>query len=255
MAYSATCVHQVNTKTPLLTLPPELILKILGDLQDIEPLFATILACRRLFDIFQEAQRPLIESAFVKCRRLKPNRGIYRALIQLRQIIQRDIVQRDVVRYVFETGWELFRQKNQEELLIPFGRALAWSYVLDDRQADAVCLLQLILEGKPPFGWSRREISLPPIQPIRQLLEQLVSEGNEVDTKYISPFMDSRLVEIKIRSKEKDPFLNNIEQANLLKDGILFRKNSIVMRSKPYSLLTYHRHIPRHAFFLLCGNN
>lgn len=137
IAYSTRDVHQINTIPPLLTLPPELLLKILGNLQDLEDLFSTILACRRIFDVFREAQSLLIEPTFAKSIRLKTDWGIYRVLIQFSQIIQRDIVRRAIVRRIFETGWEIFRQRHQEELLIPFGRALAWSYVLDERRADA----------------------------------------------------------------------------------------------------------------------
>ena len=71
ISYSTRGVHQINTIPPLLTLPPELLLKILGNLQDLEDLFSTILACRRIFDVFREAQSLLIEPTFAKSIRLK----------------------------------------------------------------------------------------------------------------------------------------------------------------------------------------
>ncbi|KAJ6026388.1 uncharacterized protein N7446_005011 [Penicillium canescens] len=249
IAYSTVDVHEINTIPPLLALPSELLLKILGNLQDLQDLFSTILACRRIFDIFQEAQRLLIESTFAKYIRLKTDRGIYQVLIQLGRIIRRDIVHRDVVRHVFETGWEVFRQRHQEELLIPFGRAIAWSYVLNNRQADAVCLLQLIQKGEPPFGWSEK-FAQPPIQPIRELLGQLVSEENGVDRKYISSDLDHPLVEIKRKSNSSASCLNHIEQSALLKDGILFRENSIVMRkSTPYPPRVSSKHMFHYNLF------
>lgn len=131
-------------------------------------------------------------------------------LIQLSQIIRQDIVHRDIVRHIFETGWEIFRQRHQEELLIPFGRALAWSYVLNERQADAICLLQTIQKGEPPFEWSTRTSSQLPTQPISELLDQLVSEEKGVDRMYINSDLDHPLVEIHGKSK---PSLNDKERS------------------------------------------
>lgn len=187
---------------------------------------------------------------FTKCVRQNTDRGIYRTLIQLRRIIQRDIVHRNVVRHVFETGWEFFRKRHQEELLIPFGRALAWSYVLNNRQTDAVHLLRLIQEGGSPFRWSTRILSQQPIQPIRELLEELVPEENSVDRKHISLDLDYPLVEIKRKFKQGVFRLSHIEQSTVLKDGILFRKDSIVMRKMPPYQQRFHpQHTFHYAFF------
>ena len=46
--------------TPLIALPPELLIEIFSHLGDLDYLFSTILTCRRFFDVFQGAQRPLI---------------------------------------------------------------------------------------------------------------------------------------------------------------------------------------------------
>jgi hypothetical protein len=60
----------------------------------------------------------------------------------------------------------------------------------------------------------------------------------------------SALVEIKGKSKQSTLYLNHIEQRTLLKDGILFRKNSIVMRkTKTYPLRTYPQHMFHSGFF------
>jgi hypothetical protein len=225
-------VHKINTIPPLVVLSPALLLKILGNLQDLEDFFSSILVCRQILNVLQEAQKPqrlLIESTFAQYLYPRTDWGTYRVLIQLSQIIRRDIVHRDIVRHIFETGWEMFRQRHQEELLIPFGKALAWSYVLNERRADAICLLQLIQKGEPPFGWSTRTSSQQPIQPIRELLDQLVSEENGVDRMYISSDLDHPLVEINGYSKLS---LNDKERAILLRDGIIFRETSIVMRKR-----------------------
>ena len=224
-------VHKINAIPPLVALPPELLLKILGNLQDLEDFFSSILVCRRILNVLQ-AQRPqrqIIESTFAKYLHPKTDWGTYKVLIQLSQIIRRDIVHRDTVRHVFETGWEIFKQRHQEELLIPFGRALAWCYVLEYHRSDAICLLQLIKKGEPPFGWSTRTSSQRPIQPISELLDQLVSEENGVDRMYISSDLDHPLVEINGYSKLS---LNDKERAILLRNGILFRENSIVTRKR-----------------------
>lgn len=176
---------------------------------------------------------------------MKTDRRIYKVLIQLKWIIQRDIIQRDIVRHIFKTGWEIFRRMHQGELLIPFGRALAWSYVLNNRKTDVVCLLQLIQEGKPPFGWSTRMLSQPPIQPIRELLEQLVSEESGVDRKHTSPDFDQSLVEIKSKPRKIALCLNDTERSIVLKKRVLFREDLIVIRkSTSYQPTVY----PQHSF-------
>lgn len=239
---------------PLFILPPELLLKIIGNLKDLEDLFSAILTCRRIFDIFQEAQRPLIKSTFAKYFRLNTEQELYKVLTQLSCIVRRGIVRSDFVCHIFEIGWGIFKQKYQE-LLIPFGRALAWSYVLDGRRGDAVCLLQLIQNGEPPFGWSMRSLSQLPLQPIRDLLEHLDSEGNGVDGTYVSSNLEYPLAEFKRKPKRSAIHLCHSEQSNLLKDGLLFRKNSIVMRTRqpypmrPYPMRTSAKHMLNYTFY------
>jgi hypothetical protein len=143
-----------------------------------------------------------------------------------------------------------FGQRHQEELLIPFGRALAWSYVIKNCRAAAVCLLRLIQNGEPPFGWSTRIISKLPLQPIRELLERLVSKESGADRKHISPDLDHPLVEITSKSKQGILCLSHSEQRTLQMHGILFRQNSIVIRkSKPYQLKPYPQPRVRYGFF------
>ena len=124
--------------TPLIALPPELLIKIFSHLGNLDYLFSTILTCRRFFDVFQGAQRPLIQSTFARYVRLKSRHNVYKGLIQLRRVIQRPIICRDVARHIFEIAWRVFRRNHLEELLIPFRKALAWSFALHNREFDAV---------------------------------------------------------------------------------------------------------------------
>ena len=219
----AAAVPKVTAVPSLIALPPELLLIVLGNLQDVGDLFSIIFTCRYIFDVFQIEEQPLIESIFSRYARLKTDRAIYKVLIQLKWIIQRDIIHRDLVRSIFEAGWKLFREKHREELLIPFGRALAWSFVLDDRESDAIRLLRLIQKGDPPFGWSTSTLSQLPIQPIGELLKQLLAEENSDGTKHVYPDLDLPLVEIKRKSKQSAShiILNDNERTTLLRDGIL----------------------------------
>jgi hypothetical protein len=147
-------------------------------------------------------------------------------------------VHRAVAQSIFELAWKLFRQDHQEELLIPFGKALAWSFILNNRESEAINILRLIGGGLHPYGWSRKRTSQP-IQPIQHLLEQLLSE-HEKDykpNKYAGFGFDD-LLEIHSRSKQNATItLNNVERITLWKDGILFRDQSIVVRhSRPQPL-------------------
>jgi hypothetical protein len=234
-------------KCQLVTLPPEIVFIILGYLQDLDGLFCTVLTCRRLFDIFWNAQRKVMESILSGYIPLKTDRAIYRALNALRFVIRQDIIQRNVARSIFTAGWTLFKAKCREELLIPFGRALAWSFVLNDRRSDAIEILRLICEGQKPFGWSNQRPLT--IQPVRVLLDQLHAEENSYEGKNNGSGIDSprssdfgRLPLVEISSKKtvwsaSPTNLGQSEQANLWRYGILFRNQSIVMRhSKPSQL-------------------
>lgn len=216
----AAAVPKVTAVPSLTALPPELLLIVLGNLQDIGDLFSIILTCRYIFDVFQIGEQSLIESIFSRYARLKTDRVIYEVLTQLKHIIQRKIIHRDVVRSIFEAGWKLFREKHREELLIPFGGALARSFVLDDRESDAIRLLQLIQKGGPPFGWSTGTLS--------RWSTSTPSHG----TKHVYPDLGFPLVEIKRESKQSASHieLNDNERTTLLRDGILFRDQSIVVR-------------------------
>jgi hypothetical protein len=79
--------------------------------------------------------------------------------------------------------------KYREELLILFRRALAWSFVLNDHQLDAIEILRLICEGQKPFGWlNQRPLTT---QPSRELLDQLLAKENKNKEKYTGSSIDS----------------------------------------------------------------
>jgi hypothetical protein len=224
----------------LVTLPPEIVIIILGYLQDLDALFSAVLACRRLFDIFCNAQRKVIQSILSRYIPLETDRTIYGALNALRFVIRQDVVHRNVARLIFEAGWMLFKAKGREELLVPFGKALAWSFVLDDRRSDAIEILHRILEGQKPFGWSNQ--CRLTTQPARELLYQLFAEenndkskstGSGIDSPRSSDFGRFPLVEFTRRKavwSASQINLGKTEQANIERDGILFRDQSIVVK-------------------------
>jgi hypothetical protein len=78
----------------LVTLPPKIILIILGYLQDLDYLFSTILTYWCLFDIFWNGQQKVIESILSRYIPLKTDHAIFRALNVLRFIIRQDVIQR-----------------------------------------------------------------------------------------------------------------------------------------------------------------
>lgn len=76
---------------------------------------------RRLYEIFLQNQRSIIQSIFSKYSSLENDHVVSNALIQLRQAIIQDVI--------------------NKELLIPFGRALACSLALQNDDSDAVDVL------------------------------------------------------------------------------------------------------------------
>lgn len=244
----AGCERSVSTT--LIDLPSEILLDIFHRLGNLDNLFSTILTCRRFLNIFQMAQQSLIQSTFAIYTCLKSDRVIYKALIQLRQVIQRDIIDRDVARSIFELAWIIFRSNHQQEWLIPFGRALAWSFVLDNREPDGISVLHLIRDGLPPFEQSKEKSQLP-IQPIQALLEKLLSTHGKDSKLDGHAGFGFALLELPSRGNVSIT-LNDVERTTLLKDGILFKDRSIVVRhSRPQPLKMYpgfsHRGLPSYG--------
>jgi hypothetical protein len=50
-------------------------------------------------------------------------------------------VKREDAIELFRIGWQMYQRKQLEELLVPVGRSLAWTYCLDGRDEDAIALL------------------------------------------------------------------------------------------------------------------
>jgi hypothetical protein len=65
--------------------------------------------------------------------------------------IRHEFVGRDIAEKLFALGWKVFRQRDAEELLLPVGRALAWSFCLDNRDEHGIELLEKLVHGDAPF--------------------------------------------------------------------------------------------------------
>jgi hypothetical protein len=229
-------------------LPTELIQQILGELQGLDDLFLALLACRSLRDAFLGAQQMMIKSITSMHFHLEINSAIYNALNSLKFIVRRDIIRRDVALSLFKATWKQFRAGHREELLIPFGRALAWSLVLNGCRSDASRLLQQIWEGFELFSPSTLWVSgrPPTYQPVRELLKQLLPP--EMSAKNTCTNISAAIAELLFEQQFEalpvvmvvsskitwqracDVCLDNIELRQLLRNGVLFKGNAMVVK-------------------------
>jgi hypothetical protein len=175
---------------------------------------------------------------------LEINSAIYNALNSLEFIVRRDIIRRDVALSLFEATWKQFRAGHREELLIPFGKALAWSLVLNGRRSDASRLLQQIWDGFELFSPSTGRS--PTYQPVRELLKQLLpprTSAKNTSTDILAATAElsfkrqfEALPVVTVASSEItwqracDVCLDNIDLGQLLRNGVLFKGNAMVVK-------------------------
>ena len=165
----------------LTQLPTELQAQILEHLPNFSSLFSAIQTCRNMYNAYRDFDRRILHMIFRRqCDKTKGNKidQVFRELVFA---IRHAFVKREIVKEVFTMGWELFRKSDLEELLLPLGRALAWSYWREgeaemeakttkvedgagavakwevtneggNRKRDAVSLLKTLVYGQEPFG-------------------------------------------------------------------------------------------------------
>lgn len=214
-------------------LPPELITEILVELPDIESLHSVLSTCYTLCSVFQESQLRVISSLFHRTVSLDSDHGIYNALQMLKFIITRKIIRRDVALLMFKTAWPLFAAKQYEQMLFPFGRALAWSLVKNEKQPDAIQVLQDIWKEEQPFSWKMTKHTLDgrplTLLPLDQLLRELQCEKQRPIelTSALNTVTIVTLTQTKAHWDIPVTSICGFEQGFLLRTGILFTDNGI----------------------------
>ncbi|KAL2851096.1 hypothetical protein BJY01DRAFT_209467 [Aspergillus pseudoustus] len=214
-------------------LPPELITGILAELPDLESVHSVISTCSRLCTVYQASQLRVISLVFHRRVYHDSDHGIYRALQMLKFIITQKIIQRDVALFIFKTAWPLFAAKEREQMLFPFGRALAWSFAKNEKQLDAVQILQDIWKEGQPFSWKMtkhtpygRPLTLLPLE---MLLRQLQCEKQWPieTTSTLDTVSIATITQTEVRWDIPITSICKSQQDFLLRTGILFTEGGI----------------------------
>ncbi|KAF3407821.1 hypothetical protein DPV78_000651 [Talaromyces pinophilus] len=204
----------------------ELAIIILESLPDYDSLFATIQTSQRLYQCFKGNTKRIITSISFNIyqRAIKldsqtkpfPYQGSCLIIQQLISVIKSRYIPRNAVLDVFKKAWELLFDKRLEELLIPLGKDLAWSLELENRQQDAMKLLQQIIRRESPFKLSRRKLSkdysFPIFAPLRSFMLRFPVPGVPEET-------------VSIAKRENDKELEQLQQlpvALITMDGMRF---------------------------------
>ncbi|KAL4891970.1 hypothetical protein BDV59DRAFT_180620 [Aspergillus ambiguus] len=249
----------------LTDLPAELIVDVLAKLTNLDSLHSAISTCRRLRDVFAKSQLHVIKLIILRTVRLESDSSTYRLLRLLQFIISHKFIQRDVAMSLFESAWKLFKQKkythffywqtNYEQILYPFGRALAWSLVLDGCQSDAIKLLQDIINASGNFKTEHVFFDCPPtLRPLRGLLQRLLSEKSrsistaQYPIRHIVDIPVAKIDRTGIVLEPTDMHVKKIDRMKLTQHGILFRKTSILIQFSPFSHM--HAYRSSHPLFL-----
>jgi hypothetical protein len=161
----------------------------------------------------------------------------------LQFVIKQTTVQREVARSIFQDGWKLLAEIEYEQLLIPFGKALAWSYALDKRESEAIHLLQNMWDKNEPFlvkepryTRSRRPSTL---LPVKRLLDQLhpMDDSHSPTTTELQEFQEevpiAKICPGEIEWNTTISHLDEFQQTQLLKNGILFQEDFIMIKFSP----------------------
>lgn len=231
----------ISTRS-LLSLPNELIEVILGNMPDLHSVYSASLACTQLFNTYQASQLKIIRSIMLQIPDPQSESKVYN-LFQISQfVITHAIVKRDVARSMLEDMWKLFAEQKYGQLLIPFGKALALSYALDQREPDAIHLLQAIWDQsgafileEPEDTWSGHPSTLLPVK--RLLYRHYPTEDSySPTTTELQKFQKVPIAKICPGEIEWDSTisrLNESQQNLLLRNGILFEKDFIMIKFSP----------------------
>ncbi len=214
-------------------LPPELIAEILVELPDLESVHSVISTCYTLYNSYLESQLRVISLLFHRTVRLDSDHGIYKTLQMLKIIITRKIIRRDVALFIFETAWPLFAAKKYEQMLFPFGRALAWSLVKNKKQPDAIQILQDMWKEGQPFSWNMTKHSLHgrplTLLPLDMLLRQLQGEEQwpTETTSTLNTVPIATITQTKLHWDIPVTSICGFQQDFFLRTGILFTEGGI----------------------------
>ncbi|KAF3404139.1 hypothetical protein DPV78_003411 [Talaromyces pinophilus] len=199
-------------------------------------------ACKRLFHIYQASQLEIIRSTILRIPDRQSESKCYDLLRILQFVIKQEIVQRDVARSILQDLWKLLAEKGYEQLLIPFGKALAWSYAKRGRELEAIRLLQNIWDQDEPFPlkepedtWSGRPSTL---LPVKRLLDQLypIDDSHSPTTTELHEFQEVPIAKIRPGEIEWNATISQVDksqQTQLLKNGILFERDFIMIKFSP----------------------
>ena len=109
-------------------LPIELQAQILEHLPNFSSLFSAIQTHSNMYNAYSTFDCRILHTIFRRrCDKTK-QKNIGLVFWELVFATRHAFIRREIVEDVFIMGWELFRTRNLEELLLPLGRALAWSY-------------------------------------------------------------------------------------------------------------------------------
>jgi hypothetical protein len=130
--------------------------------------------------------------------------------------------------------WKLFAEKEHEQLLIPFGIALARSYTADGRKSDAIRLLQNIRDQEESFSleqdtWSGHPTTL---LPVKMLLGQLNPDDSHLPTtaKQFQEVPIAKICPGEIEWNVPRSQLSEFQRTQLLTNGILFEKGFMMIK-------------------------
>ena len=147
-----------SSQDGLLRLPLELLVRILEQLPNLSSILSAILTHSLIYKAFTEYESQIPLTVFGrKCNEVKGSE-LSHLFWELVFAVRHDFVKRDSAERIFILGWQVFRQRCAEELLIPVGRALAWSLCLDNRDQHAINLLEKIAHSDAPFDHRFRGI-------------------------------------------------------------------------------------------------
>ena len=112
------------------------------------------------------------------------------------------MVQRDVAQSVLQDAWKLFAKEEYKQLLIPYGKALAQSYVSDRRNLDAIHLLQTMWDQKELFFLEEPQDTClgraSTLLPVKMLLDQLypTDDSHSPTTAELQQFQEVPIAKI-----------------------------------------------------------
>lgn len=196
---------------PLLSLPVEVMVIVLEEVEDIKSIVSVSQTCSTLRHLCCGWNKKIIQANFASLYGIKdPVQRAHKVYTNLRIAVRYCIFSPYTVEDSFKKAWPLFREIQMEEILYPIAKSLGSRYCFQGLTEDARRFLEGIWSAQRPYDIESARRFSPGLLPIARLLRHLVGKGP------IWHAIATRMYELEQFKKTKQPFFIHVQENRIV---------------------------------------